>query len=472
MSTKFFLTDDAWVNLGSLPVTFVNNTPHLIKYIVSATVPGSLNDASQNLYSGQVDVTGTGSQSLFARLASATAGAYVTKDDTRLVAERVEFVITPTGLTLEDVVQAFKDALSDVSSLDIVDPIPTFGTANSSATAPYIGIRAFRGGNNAYFVFNESNDRWGGYLSTNDLGTKTLMDMEANTFYGSLAGNALTASKLVTARTISVTGAATGSTSFDGNANASIGLTLANSGVAPGNYSKVTISDKGLVTAGLSMVAADITTALGYTPYQATDADVAATANKLVLRNASGGFQAGIIGATMFVGPLTGNADTATQFANPVLINGKSFDGSTAINLKTVDVAEDTNLYFTNTRARNAVSASGNLSYNSGTGVFTTNTGIYRLPVLTKTADYNVVIGDLGALIICDASTDITLNLLGVAAAGAGFTVLIKNASTTSTVTLEPNSTETIDAVSSIVIPIGGAKRIVCTGSVWYSFAD
>jgi len=47
-------------------------------------------------------------------------------------------------------------------------------------------------------------------------------------------------------------------------------------------------------------------------------------------------------------------------------------DGSTYFNLptSTADVAEFSNLYFTNARARSALSVSGDLSYNSGTGVF------------------------------------------------------------------------------------------------------
>ena len=70
--------------------------------------------------------------------------------------------------------------------------------------------------------------------------------------------NAVSATKLATARTISTTGDATGSASFDGTANAAIALTLANSGVTAGTYGKVTVDAKGRVTAGLAMVAADI----------------------------------------------------------------------------------------------------------------------------------------------------------------------------------------------------------------------
>ena len=70
--------------------------------------------------------------------------------------------------------------------------------------------------------------------------------------------NAVSATKLATARTISATGDATGSASFDGSANAAIALTLVNSGVTAGTYGKVTVDAKGRVTAGLAMVAADI----------------------------------------------------------------------------------------------------------------------------------------------------------------------------------------------------------------------
>jgi hypothetical protein len=75
---------------------------------------------------------------------------------------------------------------------------------------------------------------------------------------GNADGNAATASKLQTARTISLTGDATGSTSFDGSSNASIAVTLANSGVTPGTYPKVTVDAKGRVTGGQALSPSDI----------------------------------------------------------------------------------------------------------------------------------------------------------------------------------------------------------------------
>lgn len=59
-----------------------------------------------------------------------------------------------------------------------------------------------------------------------------------------------TANQLVTARTISLSGDATGSISFDGSSNKTLSVTLANSGVTAGTYSVVTVDAKGRATSG------------------------------------------------------------------------------------------------------------------------------------------------------------------------------------------------------------------------------
>lgn len=58
------------------------------------------------------------------------------------------------------------------------------------------------------------------------------------------------ANQLVTARTISLSGDATGSISFDGSSNKTLSVTLANSGVTAGTYSVVTVDAKGRATSG------------------------------------------------------------------------------------------------------------------------------------------------------------------------------------------------------------------------------
>lgn len=88
---------------------------------------------------------------------------------------------------------------------------------------------------------------------------------------GSITGNAATATKLATARTLSIAGDGTGSASFDGSANETITLTLKNSGAAAGTYTKVTVNTKGIVTAAEQLSASDVETALGFTPQPAGD---------------------------------------------------------------------------------------------------------------------------------------------------------------------------------------------------------
>lgn len=82
-------------------------------------------------------------------------------------------------------------------------------------------------------------------------------NFSAGTITATLSGNASTASKLATARTISATGDATGSTTFDGSVNSSMALALASVGTA-GTYTKVTTDAKGRVTSGTTLSATDI----------------------------------------------------------------------------------------------------------------------------------------------------------------------------------------------------------------------
>lgn len=66
------------------------------------------------------------------------------------------------------------------------------------------------------------------------------------------------AAKWTTARTLSFTGDATGSGSVDGSANVATALTLANSGVTAGTYTKITVDAKGRATSGTTLAATDI----------------------------------------------------------------------------------------------------------------------------------------------------------------------------------------------------------------------
>lgn len=94
----------------------------------------------------------------------------------------------------------------------------------------------------------------GAFVATTGAQTIAGAKTFTSTISGSIDGNAGTATKLATARTFSISGDAAGSASFDGSANASIALTLANSGATAGTYGsatqvgQVTVDAKGRVT--------------------------------------------------------------------------------------------------------------------------------------------------------------------------------------------------------------------------------
>ncbi|MBK0062136.1 MULTISPECIES: pyocin knob domain-containing protein [unclassified Acinetobacter] len=91
--------------------------------------------------------------------------------------------------------------------------------------------------------------------TTNVASISTSGVVTAPTFVGGLSGNAATATKLATARSVSFSGAATGSFSYDGSGNSSCILTLANSGVGAGTYAstiqipQISVNAAGQITA-------------------------------------------------------------------------------------------------------------------------------------------------------------------------------------------------------------------------------
>lgn len=135
---------------------------------------------------------------------------------------------------------------------------------------------------------------------------------------GNITGNAGTATKLATSRSISITGDATWTTTYDGSASSTGALTLSASGVTAGTYTKLTVDAKGRATAGTSLSSSDVTTALGFTPLtnngKAVDSALlngytqtsGATANTIMWRDGS---------ANVAVNVLYGRA-TSAQYAD------------------------------------------------------------------------------------------------------------------------------------------------------------
>ena len=196
------------------------------------------------------------------------------------------------------------------------------------------------------------------------------------------------ANKLTTARTIALSGDATGSTSFDGSANKTITVVLANTGVNAGTYTKLTVDAKGRITAATQLTAADIPnlnlakitdagtaaskntgTSAGQIPILGTDGKLpdsvipkVAITEPFVVAN-----QAEMLALTAQVGDIAIRSDISKSFilkqtpastlanwlelksptADVISVNGKTG----AVVLTTSDITEGNNKYYTEARA-------------------------------------------------------------------------------------------------------------------------
>lgn len=113
--------------------------------------------------------------------------------------------------------------------------------AANAAQADGAGLTV--GGAGATLTYTSADNRW-----------NLNRDLNVANVYGALVGNASTATKLATARTLDVTGDATWQVSFDGSANVTSALTLATVNTNVGSFGDsvtvptVTVNGKGLVT--------------------------------------------------------------------------------------------------------------------------------------------------------------------------------------------------------------------------------
>ncbi|MBJ7671890.1 beta strand repeat-containing protein [Weissella confusa] len=198
-------------------------------------------------------------------------------------------------------------------------------------------------------------------------GSKTF----SSAIIANLQGNADTATKLKTARTISFSGAATGTGTFDGSGNVDIALT--ESAITRTNTS----SAQSLAVGGTVTIIDSITTntsgeITGVNVKTATMPSVYPPNNDSNLVHKSGAETIG--GSKTFTdglsGALAGNATSATKLANARKINGENFDGTADINVDPVVQVISTNkdvftldngfYYYSNVSATNKPSGSSN----------------------------------------------------------------------------------------------------------------
>jgi hypothetical protein len=116
----------------------------------------------------------------------------------------------------------------DANEVNIGDAIIKLNAEEVGAPTENAGIEIQRGtSSNVFLLWDETADRW-------DFGAA--YDVRANAFIGDLEGNADTASsaaKWTTARTITLSGDASGSVEIDGSADVTLDVTTTASGVAP-----------------------------------------------------------------------------------------------------------------------------------------------------------------------------------------------------------------------------------------------
>jgi hypothetical protein len=236
----------------------------------------------------------------------------------------------------------------NAQNLTIQDAVVELANGNTSGVVPYIGILANRGVIDAYWLWDEANDRWFAGTST-DGSSFTLSPIQASeviatTLTGTLSGNAATATALATARTISITGDGTGvSAPFDGTAPASIPFTLTATGVSAGTYGSttlipsITIDSKGRVTSAsnnsitvgngtltIETSGIGITGTGSFSANQTSNDTITITsnatsstiANTLVSRNGSGDFSARKISLTTQTNAITQSSPMNLEVVN------------------------------------------------------------------------------------------------------------------------------------------------------------
>jgi hypothetical protein len=149
---------------------------------------------------------------------------------------------TLTGDTLNSSVKySSLNSVGTLTSLTVTNRITgsVTGSATSLYTARNINGVAFDGTGDITVTADAStltgNTLASGVTNSSLTSVGTLGNLTVtNTISGSIDGNAATATKLQNARTISLTGAITGSASFDGSGNTSIATTIAGSTVPQG----------------------------------------------------------------------------------------------------------------------------------------------------------------------------------------------------------------------------------------------
>ena len=262
-----YTADSKWIDFSGVAAVVDGNglsyTGNTLNVNTGAGVKLSVDNVALNLYpSGGLITTVDGTTSSVATNAAlalakvGTAGTYtkVTTDDYGRVIGGSN-PTTLSGYNISDAININQLGIAGgVAQLDIAtgklrtDQLPsiaitdTFVVASQAAMLSLVaqtGDLAVRTDLNKTFILSVNDPsvlaNWTELRTPTDAVT-SVNGMQGAVTITDISGNSGTATKLQTARTLSATGDATGSMSFDGSANASMSLTLANSGITAGSY--------------------------------------------------------------------------------------------------------------------------------------------------------------------------------------------------------------------------------------------
>lgn len=192
----------------------------------------------------------------------------IMSDDGSTVTISGNLTVNGTTTTINSTIVSIADNMMQYANGNVANSVDIgfFGNYVNSGTkyATFFYDASASSSSEASFTLGHSTSAPGNTVTDFTLGR-----LVAN-LTGELTGNASTATKLATARTISITGDATWQVTFDGSANVTSALTLANSGVTAAQYgsassvAQVTFDAKGRATSASSV-------AIAITASQVTD---------------------------------------------------------------------------------------------------------------------------------------------------------------------------------------------------------
>jgi hypothetical protein len=329
----------------------------------SIAVAGAVSGTVSFNGSADVSITTTFVDDDITALAGMSGTGYVVRTAANTYAQRTLAVTASSGITLTNAdgvsgnttINVASTASNSANNLVLRDGSGNFaaGTITATLTGNVTGdltgnadtatqVKTIQGsGNASYYPTFVNSDNGSATAetvytdagitynpSTNTLSATNIVGTVVGDVTGDLTGNADTATTLETARTI-------GGVSFNGSANINL----------PGVNAAGNQDTSGTAAIATTITLADESTDTSCNVLFATAATgnlAPKTGTNLTFNSASG-----ILTATGFAGPITGNvtgdvsgnAGTATKLAAAVNVGGVSFDGSAAINLPGVNAA-------------------------------------------------------------------------------------------------------------------------------------